>query len=95
MEGQGKPRVLRGQLTFHQHDSNEGLAESSAEFGSLEELYELCIGVSGPTLIDRLVIHGQDQRGGARVVTFSFHTMTVTSGKSSTGILSKLFRRES
>lgn len=91
--GEDRRRVRRGQLVLRQHDCHEGLSETSTDVESLDDLFAACLGVSSPTLIDRLVLQGQDESGEARVVTFSFHTMTVTSEAPSKGVLSELLRR--
>ena len=61
-----------------QFDQGTGLAEHSTEFTTLAELYQSCLALSGPELVDRIVISGQDALGHDRVLTFVFQSMTVT-----------------
>ena len=59
-------------------EAGTGLAERGAEFGSLEELYQACLALSAPQLVDRIVIRGQDERGHDRTLTFVFQSLTVS-----------------
>ena len=61
-----------------QFERGTGLEEHGPEFGSLEELYQACLNISAPQLVDRIVIRGADERGRDRTLTFVFQSMTIT-----------------
>ncbi len=61
-----------------QFEQGTGLEERGTEFGSLEELYQACLALSAPQLVDRIVIRGEDERGQDRTLTFVFQSMMVT-----------------
>ena len=53
-----------------------GVAETSVEVGSLEELYDYCLGLKEPRLLERLVLAGRDAGGRPRALTFIFQSIT-------------------
>lgn len=61
-----------------QFDQATGLAEHGTDFDSLEALYQACLAISAPQLVDRIVLRGQDERGHARTLTFVFQSMLIT-----------------
>jgi len=42
-----------------QFDQGTGLAEHSTAFTSLAELYQYCLAINAPQLVDRIVISGR------------------------------------
>ena len=71
-------RILQGKLVLRSWDRATGLTETPQPFSSLDELYTYCLAAGDPHLIDRIVIHGRDQQGYPRVVTFTFQSITVS-----------------
>ena len=59
-------------------DRDSGLVETSAPFGSLEELYAMCLATTNPALIDRIIIRGRNAEGAPQTLTFNFQSITVT-----------------
>ncbi len=72
------PEVTDCTLIFRRWDKEAGLIETSAAFGSLEELYARCLATTEPALIDRIIIRGRDTKGVPQVATFRFQSITVT-----------------
>ncbi len=72
------PQVFEGALILRQWIHTQGLQETTQVFHSLDELYALCLAVSAPQVVDRIVIHGQDAEAKRRVVTFVFQSITVS-----------------
>jgi len=52
-------KVFSGQLVVRQFDQGTGLAEHSTAFTSLAELYQYCLAINAPQLVDRIVISGR------------------------------------
>lgn len=71
-------KTITGQIRVRQFEQGAGLAEHGTEFGSLEELYQACLAITAPQLVDRIVLRGQDERGHERTLTFVFQSMLVT-----------------
>ena len=65
-------------IILRQWDKESGLIETPAAFGSLEELYAVCLATNNPSLIDRIIIRGLNAEGVPQVVTFVFQSITVT-----------------
>ncbi len=65
-------------MILRRWDREAGLIETPAAFGSLDELYALCLKTADPALIDRIIIRGHDEAGAPQVVTFVFQSITVT-----------------
>jgi len=74
-------KVTEGQIVLRRWSRTSGLTEKPRTFATLEELYEYCLSVADPDLVDRVVIHGQDESGQPRVLTFVFQSITVSSKK--------------
>ena len=72
------PKVLEGQIVLRQWN-RAGLTETSKMFHSLDELYAHCLATSDPLVVDRIIIHGHDEQGQPRVLTFVFQSITVSS----------------
>jgi|RhiMetdeSRZDD1v2_1073273.scaffolds.fasta_scaffold21165_8 hypothetical protein len=73
--------LVRGVVVYRTWTEDEGLHESEAEFHTLEELYSRCLGAANSNVINRLVLTGEDERGEARSVIFTFRAMTVGDGR--------------
>jgi hypothetical protein len=71
-----KPRIRECEVVLHQHDPQKGLTETRVRVASLEELYALCLDSSKHTLIDHLVLRGDDENGASQSIAFGFHAMT-------------------
>jgi hypothetical protein len=66
-----------GTVIFRQWDSRDGLNEVARTFSSLDELFNLCLQTDETLLVDRIIMEGQDSKGGARTVTLVFQSATV------------------
>ncbi len=53
-----------------------GVEETTVEVNSLEELFDYCLSLKEPRLLERLVLAGRDEGGRARAVTFIFQSIT-------------------
>lgn len=53
-----------------------GVDETSVEVGSLEELYDYCLSLKEPRLLERLVLSGRGADGRPRALTFIFQSIT-------------------
>lgn len=69
---------LTGQIVLRQFAPGTGLAESTTTFHSLDELFQACLRLDRPQLVDRIVISGTDADEQARTLTFVFQSLTVT-----------------
>lgn len=70
--------VQAGTMILRRWDRDAGLTETPVAFGSLDELYALCLNTADPALIDRIIIRGLNRDGAPQVVTFVFQSITVT-----------------
>jgi hypothetical protein len=66
-----------GTVIFREWDSDDGLNEVSRNFGSLDELFNLCLQTDDTLLVDRIVLEGQDGKGVEHKVTLVFQSVTV------------------
>ena len=73
-----RPEVQDCTIIRRRWDKEAGLVETPVAFGSLEELYALCLATTDPALIDRIIIRGRNAEGAPQVVTFIFQSITVT-----------------
>ncbi len=69
-------KVKQGEVIFRQWD--EGLVETSRQFKTLKQLFQLCIDPPEARLVDRVHIHGVDDQGNPRRLTLVFQSVTVT-----------------
>lgn len=53
-----------------------GVDETNVEVASLEELYDYCLSLTEPRLLERLVLVGRDEGGRERAVNFMFQSIT-------------------
>jgi hypothetical protein len=67
-----------GTMILRRWDRDAGLTETPVSFGSLDELYALCLATIDPSVIDRIIIRGLNKEGAPQVVTFVFQSITVT-----------------
>ena len=72
------PAIQECTLILRRWDKEAGLVETSVAFGSLEELYAVCLANTDLALIDRIIIRGRTAQGAPQVVTFVFQSITVT-----------------
>ena len=63
-------------LVLRQLSPRLGMDETCVEIGSLEELYDYCLSLKEPRLLERLVLAGRDEGGGGRALTFIFQSIT-------------------
>jgi hypothetical protein len=66
-----------GTVIFRHWDSRDGLNEVARTFSSLDELFSLCLQTDNTLLVDRIIMEGQDGKGGAHTVTLVFQSATV------------------
>jgi hypothetical protein len=72
------PTIHDCTLILRRWDKEAGLVETPVAFGSLDELYTVCLANTDPALIDRIIIRGRNTEGAPQVVTFVFQSITVT-----------------
>jgi hypothetical protein len=72
------PTIHACTLIMRRWDKEAGLIETPAAFGSLDELYAMCLANTDPALIDRIILRGHNAEGAPQVVTFVFQSITVT-----------------
>lgn len=63
-------------VVLRQLSGEWGVDEESVSVGSLEELYDYCLKLKEPRLLERLVLAGRDERGRGRSLTFTFRSIT-------------------
>ena len=63
-------------VVLRQLSGEWGVDEESVAVGSLEELYDYCLKLKEPRLLERLVLAGRDERGRGRSLTFTFQSIT-------------------
>ena len=71
-----KHRVEECTVVLRQLSAGWGVDEESVSVGSLEELYDYCLRLTEPRLLERLVLAGRDERGRSRALTFTFRSIT-------------------
>lgn len=65
-------RVKGGTVVYLQWTPEGGLAQTSAQFTSLDELFMLCLASGSRGHVEEIFIQGDDQEGFARQVTLTF-----------------------
>jgi len=61
-----------GIVIYLQWTPEAGLTQTSAQFNSLDELFELCLTGGAHGHVEEIVIYGADQDGQTRQVTLNF-----------------------
>ncbi len=61
-----------GTVVYLQWTPEAGLRQTSAQFSSLDELFELCLTSGAQGHVEEIFIYGADQDGYARQVTLTF-----------------------
>jgi len=61
-----------GTVVYLQWTPEGGLTQTSAQFASLDELFELCLASGVQGHVEEIFIYGDDQDGYARQVTLTF-----------------------
>ena len=65
-------------LVTRRWDQQSGLTETERVVPTtLDALFTASLNITGPNLIDRLVIRGRDANGKERTLTFVFQSVTV------------------
>ncbi len=70
-------RVNKIVLVIRRWDPKLGLTEHAQVYPDLESLYDACLKVEPPDLVERIVIRGRDESGQERTLTLSFQSVTV------------------
>ena len=68
--------VEQGTIIFREWHRVEGLREARRAFASLDELFETCLAVSDPQMVDRILLRGNDGEGRPHTITFTFQALT-------------------
>ncbi len=68
--------VYEGTIVLRDWNKQMGLRESEQPFSTLDELFALCLGVSDPMLVDRVVLRGTGEDGEMRTLVFTFQSIT-------------------
>lgn len=63
-------------IVLRQLSPRRGMDETRVEINSLEELYDYCLSLKEPRLLERIVLAGRDEGGRARSLTFIFQSIT-------------------
>ena len=63
-------------VVLRQLSPRPGVEETSVEVSSLEELFDYCLSLREPRLLERLVLAGRDAGGTGRALTFIFQSVT-------------------
>jgi hypothetical protein len=72
-------RLKTGEIVLREWQRQTGLRETHLPVTSLEALFELCLEVASPELIDRIVLRGYDAEDNLRRISFEFQSITITS----------------
>lgn len=67
--------IQEGDLILRAWDEG-GYSESTHQFATLQELFDLCLQVEDPKLIDRILIHGVSDAGKKHSLAFKFQSIT-------------------
>jgi hypothetical protein len=71
-----KHTVQECALILRQLSPERGVAETNLPIKSLEELYDFCLTMKEPRLLERIIIAGEDARGRKRLLTFTFQSIS-------------------
>ncbi len=71
-----KHNVEQCTLIMRQLSPQRGVAETNVSVSSLEELYDYCMNLKEPRLLERVVIAGQDNHGRRHALTFTFQSIS-------------------
>lgn len=66
--------VREGTLVLRVWD--KGLNEFQQSFATIDELFDLCLRVGDPTVVDRIVLRGTDEQGETRTLVFTFQSIS-------------------
>jgi hypothetical protein len=72
-------RVTEILLVIRRWDPKVGLSEHTRAYPDLESLYDACLKVEAPDLIERITIRGWDESGQERTLTLAFQSVTIHS----------------
>jgi hypothetical protein len=67
--------MIEGRIIYRSWSDITGLDEGEVTFSSLDEMFELCLRVQDPDLVDRIILRGVNERGEVRTLTFSFQSL--------------------
>ena len=71
-----KHTVQECALILRQLSPELGVDETNLRINSLEELYDFCLTMKEPRLLERITITGEDARGRKRLLTFTFQSIS-------------------
>ena len=63
-------------LVLRELTPRPGVEETSVAVSSLAELFDYCLSLKEPRLLERVVLAGRDREGRARALTFTFQSIT-------------------
>lgn len=72
-------RVTEILLVIRRWDPKAGLSEHAHAYPDLESLYDACLKIEPPDLVERIVIRGRDESGQERTLTLAFQSVTIHS----------------
>jgi hypothetical protein len=67
-------RVTSLRIVLRGWKRGSGLEETEVKVQSLEELYDMCLKTPQQDVVDRVIIEGVADDGGARTVTLAFQS---------------------
>ncbi len=70
-------RVTEILLVLRRWDPKAGLSEHAIAYPDLESLYEACLKIEPPDVVERILIRGLDESGHERTLTLAFQSVTV------------------
>ena len=62
-----------------------GVVETTVPVTTLEELFTYCISKADPQVVESLLLVGRDAEGRARLLTFTFQSLTTIKGSRPAG----------
>lgn len=72
--------VQEGTLVLRVWD--KGLNEFQQSFATIDELFNLCLQVGDPAVVDRIILRGTDEQGESRTLVFTFQSISRVEGAS-------------
>jgi hypothetical protein len=71
-----KTKINNCTLVLRKLKHGTSVAETNLNFHTLEELFAYCVSHKDAQLAERLSISGRDEEGRARLLTFTFQSVT-------------------
>ena len=66
-----------GTVVVQEWTDDKGLSEVEQQFATADELFAICLKVSDPQIIERVIMQGTDDQGRPRTLTFTFQSVSL------------------